>query len=576
MLKKILFVGVCCFLTLPMVAQEKLVLRTDRDYYVGGEKVWINITNVFMGTNIISDLSNVVYLEIANDQFKPVLQTKFKLNNGMVTSVVELPDTISTGNYSVRAYTKWMRNGTPEVYTYKTISVVNPFSKNPMPDQSFAQVLNDDSLAFVSVDLIHDADIKVNTNSSVYRKRDEMKLKVKLSGESGKPLKYATISVVKSSLLYDNKYHPNLLFSANSVSSDLLVSNGNAGSTEQRLFIPEMKGEWITGTITDINTGAPIVGEQMELSFIGECPVMRLSKTNESGRFKFEVNEYGEREMVIQSLPMDTANIVYKVSLDPCYSEVYPSEELPVFLLSKEKAVELNKAIVNMQVNTIYSSFLSPVDVKDSVNPGSAFYGKPEIIIPLDKFIDLPSLEEVFREVVPYVALRKHKGNYYLKMVEAGSFNTKKGDVTIMVDGVPVYDLNCVLAIKPSCLDRIEITNLNYYLQEEDLGMLICFFSKQGSMASMDFDPRIFRQARNCYYPSYTYHCPDYSLEGLKKSRLPDFRNCLFFGTVNIDGKGETDIKITTGDDIGKYTIVVKGVDEEGNVQKNTSVFEVK
>ncbi len=576
MLNKLLFASFCFLFTLPLVAQEKLVLRTDRDYYIGGEKVWINITNVFNGTNKISDLSNVVYLEISNDQFKPVVQTKFKLDNGMVTSVVPLPDTISTGNYSLRAYTRWMRNGVPEEYTYKTISVVNPFSRNPMPKQSFSNVSSVDSLVIVPKDSAKDISIEVNSNKPDYRKRDEVNLKVKLSGEKRERLKYVTVSVVKSSLLYDDKYHPHQLFSHSKGPKDLLAGNGIAGNADQKILVPEMKGEWITGKITDFNTGVPIVGEQMVLCFLGNNDLMGLSKTNAEGCFHFEVNEYGEKEMIIQPLHKDTANIVYKVTLDPSYSQAYSNVELPEFVLSKEKALEMNKAIVNMQVNTIYSSFLNKVSSKDSIYPKPAFYGKPELYIPLDKFIDLPSIEEVIRELIPEVSLHKHKGHYYLRVLQSGTNIPKKGDVTIMVDGVPVYDLNSVLAIKPSSLDRIEVINLNYYLKDEDLGMLMCFYTKEDNMAGMDLDPRIFRQARNCYHSAYTYHCPDYSLNKLKKSRLADFRNVLYFGTVNMDENGEADLKISTCDDTGQYTIVVVGLDEKGNIHKRISKFEVK
>ncbi len=48
--------------------------------------------------------------------------------------------------------------------------------------------------------------------------------------------------------------------------------------------------------IVDVwNTGDPIIGEEMELSFLGNNPIMGLSKTNSEGRFQFEVNEYGEK-----------------------------------------------------------------------------------------------------------------------------------------------------------------------------------------------------------------------------------------------------------------------------------------
>lgn len=576
MLKKLLIA--CCSLMFSwsIVAQEKLVLRTDRDYYVGGEEVWINITNVFNDSNQPSDISKVVYLEVSNEQFKPVYQTKFKLNNGVATSTVVLPDTISTGNYIIRAYTRWMQNSSSEDYTYKTISVVNPFSKNPMPQQTLAELSGKDSVEVKSSVSINNSGLDVAVNSNAYRKRNEVDLKIALLGQDGEQLKYATVSVVKSSLLYDDEYNPTQSFSTKENISGLTASTDDVGSSKKDLLMPEMKGEWVTGTITNINTGEPIVDEKMILCFVGDSPIMKFSKTDEEGRFHFEVNEYGKREMVIQPLNLDTAHIDYKVTLDPSYSQQYPESALPELAVSKEKAKDLNKAIVNMQVNTIYSAYLNQVVAEDSVEAKPSFYGNPEILVPIDNFIDLPTIEEVIRELVPFVALRKKKGDYYLKVIEAKSNIQREGNVIIMVDGVPVYDLNNVLLIKPSSLDRIEVMNLNYYLEDVDLGKLVCFYTKDGNMEGIDFDPRIFRQARDCYHSTYAYHSPDYTTDDMKMSRLADFRNCLYFGAIDFEGHVVAELKFTTGDDVGEYTVVIEGIDDKGNIHKKTTVFEVK
>jgi len=561
----------CLLLTFSAKGQEQLILRTDRDYYVGGEEAWISITNVFSKSNKHSDLSKVAYLELLNKEFKPVLQTKFRLVGGEVTSVVILPDTISTGNYTFRVYTRWMQNQTDHVYTYKTISVINPFAKNALPEYDDPNLVKEQN-GRDSIDkkLCRVAPIKLVLKDTRYRNRDKVKLAWSIDTTLSEEFKYFTVSVIKSALVYDNTYHPSDIYAEKGENNTPVPINN---ATEIKL--PELEGEWLTGTITDNESGKNISKEKMVLSFVGNSPIMKFSTTDSMGRFRFIVNKYGKKEMVIQPFHLDTANINYKVTLDPSFSEQYPNTLLDKLVLSKEKALDLNKAIINMQINTIYSSFKPELFLKDSVETDLAFYGKPELKVTIDKFIDLPNVEEVIKEIVPYATIRKQKNQYSFKVYEARSYFPRDGETLTLVDGVPIYNINSVLAINPEDLNRIEVVNLNYYLEDETLGRLLCFFTNEGNMGAMDFDPRIFRQARECYHPSYSYVIPDYSSPEKRKSRLADFRNVLYFGTINDSENNSGELNFYTGDDKGDYTVVIEAIDSKGNIQRNTTSFEV-
>ena len=541
-------------------SQESLVLRTDRDFYIGGEDMWVNVVNLNSETNQPSDLSKVVYLELLNDEQQPVLQQKLRLEEGQIRSVVSLPDTVSTANYALRVYTRWMRNLDVKPYTYKTISVINPFAKNSLPsvDKIDAKTKEpfrskkENDVAFIQ------ADIK----KTAYGNRDNVKLS--LSKIQQENVNHVTVSVVKSCLL--NRVNNNSLSSSK-------IKQGVIKGDD--LLLPEVEGELITGTITDLENGELITGEKMTLNFVGTSPLMQFSTTDSLGRFRFVVNEFGQREMVIQPFDLDTSSINYKVNLDPSFSDEYPEKAIDPLNLSKEKVKELNRAIINMQINTIYSAYREDGNGKDSIQKQPPFYGKAEIVIPIGKFIDLPTVEEVIKEIVPYVGLRKQKGEYFFKTFEPKSYYPRDGKTLTLVDGIPVHNINRVLEINPVELDHIEVINLDYFLEEEKLGRLLCFYSRENNMAAMDFDNRIFRQARECYHPSYTYVSPDYSSKEKRKSRLADFRNVLYFGSVDIADE-ETEIEFYTGDDVGEYTVIIEGINADGEVLRTTTEFTVR
>ncbi len=560
-MKKYALAIVGTLFSLSIFAQENLILRTDRDYYVGGEDMWLNIVNLNDETNQISDLSKVVYIELLNSDYKPVLQTKFKLINGQVTSIISLPDTISTANYALRCYTRWMRNTDEDDFVYKTISVINPFSKNALPKGELSEKVHDDHAEVKDVN--SDNFVSTKLNSTVYKKRDRVKLDI--SNLQSNKYDFVTVSVVKSGLMYDD-YHPQQI-DAPEKKIDLIKG--------ENTLLPEVEGELITGTITNLESGDVISDKRMILSFVSANPVMHFSETDSLGRFRFVVNEYGQREMVIQPFQTDTTFVNYKVNLDPSYSEDYPDKEMELLKVSKSKVEQLNKAIINMQINTIYSSYRQEGNGKDTIEAKPAFYGNPEINVTVDKFIELPTIEEVVKEIVPFVGLRKQKGEYVFKTFEPKSYYPRDGETLTLVDGIPVYNIHSVLAIDPEELDHIEVVNLDYYLSGEKLGRLLCFYTRDVNMGEMEFDNRIFRQARQCYHPSYTYVYPDYSSKEKRKNRLADFRNVLFFGNIDLT-KAENELEFYTCDDDGEYTVIVEGIDSNGSVHRQLSSFVVR
>ncbi|MCG8579531.1 MAG: hypothetical protein MI866_06430 [Bacteroidales bacterium] len=555
---KNIYVTLCCtFIIHSLVySQENLVLTTDRDIYIGGESIWFTINNLSEQTQENSDLSKVAYIEVLNSANTPIIQQKLFLANGTVSSVVSIPDSVSTGNYLVRTYTRWMSNYSPDNYEVKVISIINPFANNSLPKQR-------DISESHNVDQHKSKKFKIPAIEgwkSTYNNRQKVKLDFDVKDMNWKCL---TVSVVKKCL-----YQP---------VSISMPSHNETPVIDENIKVPEYRGEIIKGRVLNTGTNELVVNEKIMLSFLSHNPILEFSETDQNGEFVFEAKRFGKQEMVIQPYSTDTTLLNYKIELEDNYSGKYSGVELPSLSLDTMQVQRINKAIINMQINTIYASHLPEVELADSIEKSNAFYEEAENTILIDKYIDLPTTEEVVREIVPYVSLRKVKGQYEFRVYEEKSIYPKEGGTMTFVDGVPVRDANRILAIEPKYLEKIDVINLNYFVRDENLGRLVLFYTRENDMGNMEFDHRIFRQIHEGFLNSYKYNSPDYSSEKQLNSRLADYRNVLYYSSFNnVDDKSRVNLEFYTGDDSSEYTMIITGVNSQGVKEVVTRSFVVE
>ncbi|MCC3160864.1 hypothetical protein LJ737_26740 [Hymenobacter sp. 15J16-1T3B] len=107
---------------------EKLFLHLDRRLYVGGDLLWFKAYAVEGTRQRPLALSKVAYVEVLDARQKPVLQGKIGLQNATGHGSFQLPASLPTGTYTVRAYTSLMRNFGPDSYFHTPITVVNTFA----------------------------------------------------------------------------------------------------------------------------------------------------------------------------------------------------------------------------------------------------------------------------------------------------------------------------------------------------------------------------------------------------------------------------------------------------------------
>ena len=109
------------------VPYEDIYAQTDRDFYSAGEDIWFRIFATDRQSAKLSAAGRLAYCELINPVNSPVVRKRFLLESGQGNGFILLPDTLSTGAYTLRIYTNYMKNFLPGNCFMKNIYVHNAF-----------------------------------------------------------------------------------------------------------------------------------------------------------------------------------------------------------------------------------------------------------------------------------------------------------------------------------------------------------------------------------------------------------------------------------------------------------------
>lgn len=121
-----------------LLPNEKIHLHTDRSVYAGGDTIWFKAYLVNALDNKQETASRYIYSELLDPFEKNVCRVKIKQDkNAQFYGYLPIDDEIPTGQYTVRAYTRYMENAGEEFFFHKPIHIVSPLSKSLSTEISF-------------------------------------------------------------------------------------------------------------------------------------------------------------------------------------------------------------------------------------------------------------------------------------------------------------------------------------------------------------------------------------------------------------------------------------------------------
>ncbi len=124
--------------------QEKIYIQTDKSSYLSGERIWFRAHMVDALAHRPVFMSRYIYVELINPLDDLVKRVKIRPDStGAYSGYVDLEDDLVQGDYTLRAYTRFMRNTDREFFFRKSVQVLDPFSLQLEPLVSFNIEKND-------------------------------------------------------------------------------------------------------------------------------------------------------------------------------------------------------------------------------------------------------------------------------------------------------------------------------------------------------------------------------------------------------------------------------------------------
>ncbi|HLN54994.1 MAG TPA: hypothetical protein VK207_03315 [Bacteroidales bacterium] len=648
---------------------EDIFVHTDREKYIAGETMWFRVYSFDRQTMKPSPLSRIAYVELLNYDNRPVMRRRIYLNDGSGPGDITLPDTLSPGIYTLKAYTAWMKNFLPAGAFVRKIGIYNALNINAevrkpalytegettkltgLNEPGFSLVVNNQKADILEISLETSADFRRNngeflnifihtrgninitesapltgdiTKRVISKKmlmpgvnhitvfnsrgrhisekfiytppaakasfslatqdaagrREKIALKIMpvsdtisfMEGSvSVTPLTEDTNPRLEEFLLFGNEFGNELwhklsgidLLSRNTATIDSLLSDVSSNwinwnkitgiEPVEINYLPEVREHFLSGKMVN-GKGQ---GDYALLSIPGKQAFFQYATTDSKGSFSFGIPiDEQLRELIIQ--PDDMKGIV---NLSSSFSEDYAShghitDTLPV-------PGYVSDWSVNFQVQKIYGTVFS-----ENLPPQLAsekfrrFYGKPDVQLVLSDYIELPLMEEIFFELLPGTYLKKRKSQYEIYVTDPVTNMVYDYPTTLFVDGVRVDDADAIAALDPLLVEQIDVVRERYLIGNYLFHGLVNIITRAGDFTAVPIPDYAVRTYYRVIDPIQKFISPDYMRPEQKNSRIPDFRNTLWWNPSVVK---DEPLEFWSSDVPGVYKITLNGVGADGS-----------
>jgi hypothetical protein len=547
------------------IPNERYYLFTDRTMYAAGEKILFRALNLSPVAMKTPEWSRVLYLELLNASHVAVARAKYITGRHGSSGALFIPATTQTGNYYLRAYTRWMRNYPADEYASVGMVIINP--NNP-PARSGQQNNNGKPAAELPAAdsgnylANNSGDFRIRTDRDEYPARSKVRLEIETpAGNIPSAYEYS-VSVVPAMALETRAYDPG--------KHEFSAISGNSAR-----FYPETRGITLSGRVMKNGRQDPSDFTVVHSSILGKGSAYAGFRTNDQGEFHIVLPDtYGPLNLFVAA---ETEN--GEILIDNDYSTEHAGTVAVYYLPEKEKELA-TEIMFGAQVGSAYDPVPALADTSSGTvsietdNRAIPFYGPPIKTILVDDYVALPSLEEFIVELLQEINIRRRKGETSI-FVQSIHKDLILFQPLILYDYIPVFDIEEFLKLTPEDVQRIELVNAIFARGDLTFGGIVSVFSRNGALsgykltgASYFFDFEAYNDTKLPVYPDYS--------GGEGDRHIPDYRNTLFWEPHLSAETGETKtIEFYTSDRPGEYTIMIRGISGEGEVMTGEASFRV-
>ena len=340
-------------------------------------------------------------------------------------------------------------------------------------------------------------------------------------------------------------------------------------------YLPEVGGHIINARVMDKSGAMTPKGIMTYLSVPGEKYAFVTALTDGNGKLRFETNRiYGAGELVAQTNYEKDSN--YRIDLINPFSEEFSAKAIPPLQLQRTWEKQLASLSTASQVSHVYAKDQSLQFILPDLPDSTAFYGAPDNKYFLDDYTRFTTMEEVLREYVEEVQVRRTRDKYNLRLLNTPYKSFFESNPLVLLDGVPIFDMNKVIALDPLKIKKLEIISRKFYQGGSVYPGIVSFSTYQGDLGGYDLDPNAIIVRYDGLQIRREFYSPVYETAEQKQSRLPDFRTTLYWSpTVRLTNQSTSTVQFSTSDIPGTYLMVIEGLSTEGKPGTGQLMFTV-
>lgn len=510
--------------------QESPYLHTDRTCYYSGDTIWFSAYIKYRAPSLRDTLSRVLYVELISSQSEVIRQLMLPIERGRTRGAFALPFHAVPGNYTIRAYTQWMRNYGVSQFFYKPLLVL----------------LDQETVAEIEHPVVPDHNLKVKFDRSSYSKRKlvTMSLLPDTAAEHAWKSGSFSVSVVDENL--GGPAWPN-----QQIETGYSIAEPTNDMLPRFTFPIEhnitFRGKFTAQYGSSKGTKITIVPQGFDQ--------LQMITTQDNGEFTadgfvfYDTIKLGylPREGKIKTLPMSLPGLPITI----------PKLNL--------KVVSAKDAVVHRNRDSLESKMLSEVKVTASrmkpKRPYQNSYGMPDHLVKGEQIETYQNLAAAIAARVPMLRLLNDAAHWYLNSIR-GNLTSLNGraEPMLFVENVQVIGETTgdrLVAINPYTVDHIEVMEFAPQLGAQGAFGAIYVYLKNGGTTG---DPLPTFSVKG-YDRSPTFKSPN--LASIRPEE--DLRSTLYWNDrVEIRSGKETKLSFFTSDHAGVYRVIIEGVTREG------------
>lgn len=544
------------------IPQENIFVHYNTSLLFSGDYLYYKIYNINSQTKKLSKLSKIAYIELVGKNKQTVFKHKIKLTSGVGTGDFFIPASIPSGNYKLIAYTQWMRNLGDDYYFQADACIINPFLEN----QEAITSKFSDSIAnsAYSINKINNTFVEFKLDSKTFSKREKVVLQINAIKDAYALIGNYSISVRKIDSISIPQRPNSNNYKAN-------YSKPQLKSNKKLIYLPELRGELLSGTVVEESTAKKVPFKNVSLSISGKDPIFKSSVTNDSGVFYFILDEPYEALNADLHIVDDNPE-KYKITLNQNTPLNYDTLEFNNFKISSEMKTLILDRSINNQIENAYS--MVKQHKIQTERPAMPFYSGQGMLYNLDDFTRFKTVKETVVEIVNDVWIEKRNGENHFK-VNIDQPTIKSLSPLIIVDGLIVLNNNDLINYDSRKIKKIHVVNNRYRYGGNIFEGVLSVETINGDFKNII--SKKYNQNIDLVKPqsSKEYFNQNYNnKESLK--HIPDYRSQLFWEPNFKLNKKQSNITFYTSDYVGNYEINLEGFTKEGIPISATEVISVK